>query len=168
MNALSGTVLVLLLVTGVFVGSQYLLEVEVNFSRTVTNQVSPVARIALLESMNVSQRIIGIALPDTVSWLPGETGEFVLGVKNTGSDPVTYYFHVSLEQSTIEREVDWILFPRKRTLPPGVSLVDFSVLPLQAEEGTYLFRVVVCTAPNCSLESIALYGTTTFLMRTLK
>jgi len=137
--------------------------------RGITHQVHPDIRSELKASLATSGDIIGFRIPPSVSWERGETGSFVLGIKNKYNQSMTFFFTIKLESEvTISSQVtEWIVYPRKKTLPPsGIETIDIIANPLNPNPGTYVFRIIICESPICEdITSPSLYATTTFSFR---
>ena len=143
------------------------LELPPVISRPLTHQVSLESLNSLKSSLLTSENRISLRNPDTLSWNKGETGAFALGIRNVYGEKKTFYVTVFLEKESAQVE-DWLVYPSKKTIPGGgIEVIDIVISPLNPPAETFLFRLVVCETPACSLDSPSLYATTTFSLRIL-
>ncbi|MBI4021124.1 MAG: hypothetical protein HY369_02690 [Candidatus Aenigmarchaeota archaeon] len=148
----TGTVVVLVAVVVIF------LWLKAQAPAAVTHAASPAGLVEFLAS---SSNRIAIRSPPDLSWTTGETGTFLLAVKNTGPQNQTYAISVSLEQldgqpADPATAASWITHDPHLIVGAGsVGLVTLTFAP--AVPGVYLFRTTVCALP-CSVT----YATATF------
>jgi hypothetical protein len=141
----------------------------------ITYKVTDVAIQNLMKDMNTGNKKVGIAAPAVTTWKRGETGSYVLAVKNTDvNQKHTFFANVYLENlggelsgtnpSTMSDVNGWItLSPTSLPLDPNDrDVINVIIKPVSnADTGIYSFRACVCTSndPSCHATSTGLYET---------
>ena len=163
-TAIGLTALVLALIISIFAYYRWLdLDIGPFYPGAIDHQPTLESVEELASSLLASEKIIGLRIPDNISWERGETGSFALAIRNRYSEPRTFHFKVSPEGAGMEQ---WIIYPSKKAVQAGeVETITIIARPL-ALPGNYLFRIFVCETSDCSgLSSPSLYATTTFSFR---
>jgi hypothetical protein len=139
----------------------------------ITHKTTQIAIDNLLKDMNTGNKKVGIAAPAVTTWKRGETGSYVLAVKNTDvNQKHTFYANVYLESlggdlsgtdpSSMSETNKWItLSPNSLDLEPNErDVINTIIKPVSnADTGIYSFRACVCTSsdPSCHATSVGLY-----------
>lgn len=167
-GSLVAVIILLVLIT---VGFVYLKsadpEITPVITQTIDHSVSDDAVRALELHMEEERSIIDSADPDALIWKKGETGEFIIGVRNIRDVDTTFFFRLILDRVRITEErapmtEGWAVFPKKKTIPSQeIEFITISLLPVNPPTGTYLYQIDVCETADCSL----LYVSETFSFR---
>lgn len=151
----------LVIITVVFVALKFS-DIEIApLTGSVTHPVSEVAKEDLISTLASSGNTIGIRIPPSVSWESGETGSFVLGLRNKYNHTTTFSIIITSQKSS--HAEGWLTYQRKKTLPPsGIETIPITARPLNPQPDIYSFRILVCESTTCSSSSSSLYASTTF------
>ena len=152
---------VLLAIISIFAYYRWLdLGIPQFYSGVIDHEVNPQSLEELASSLLASEKIIGLRIPDNISWEIGETGSFALAIRNRYDEARTFHFKVSPEGAGMEQ---WIIYPSKKAIQAGQAETIIIIARPLARSGNYLFRVSVCETSECPGQS--LYATTTFFFR---
>jgi len=138
----------------------------------ITHKTTQVAIDSLLKDMNTGNKKVGLAAPSVTTWKGGETGSYVLAVKNTDVNlDHTFFANVYLENvggelsgtdpNSLTDVNRWITPPTTLPLDPNQrGTIDLIIKPASnAGTGIYAFKACVCTANegNCHSTSPGIY-----------
>lgn len=153
------TVILLIIIVVVFL---FVRDSGVEVDPILPSVTHPADSVGLVSFLEDSEQMIAVRSPTTIFWDSGESGSFALGLENTLPSDQTFYITVIKE--TGPSAGDWLSYPSKKTLSSGeASVINIVVIPTNPAQGTYQFRIFVCTTQDCeSLNAASLYATTTF------
>lgn len=145
----------------------------------VNHMVTTSARERLTQTLASDERRVGIAPPETNVWKAGESGLYLLGIRNRYSETKEFYVNVyleGLEGSLSGREASdyqsrvksWLSYFKGISLDPQDSGIINIVIKSEqdAESGIYILRAVICEDANCNTlsDSSGIYSSIMFTL----
>jgi len=138
-----------------------------NFMNEITDisyEVTQIAKNQLLEDIQTTGKVVGVAAPAIDSWSRSEKGSIFLAVENENPQAsTTYYYHIYLEyvggvlagqdvNNYFDEAALWLSNAGSIDAPAGeIGSADIIVtVPSTADVGVYQFRVSVCENPPAS------------------
>jgi len=140
---------------------------------SITYEVTAIAKQNLIEDIETTGKVVGVAAPAVEDWARNKRGAITLAVENDNPNTLTtFYYHIYVENTLgLSNDVDhyfdttssWLTNAGTIDVPAGaVSTADIIIsIPSNAETGTYQFRAAVCRgspASNCHSASEHITG----------
>jgi len=125
--------------------------------------VTDAAKDRLTQTLSSGDRRVGIAPPETNVWKPGETGIYLLGIRNRYSEDKQFYSNIYLEglegdlkgkliSNYQDNVASWMSYSKSISLGSQDSEIVSIIIKTgqDAEPGIYIMRTVVCEEENCN------------------